>query len=515
MLSIAALNAIERLSWTQAVLAAAGLTSLWYIASSVVAWYKLRHIPGPFFASFSYIWAFWISYSGSSHIILDADKKKYGDLFRIGPDAVVISDGETWNQINSARSLYTRGIWYGSARFDYRGPSIITELDMSKHSKRKPKLATAFSGKNVALLETKTDEWIAALIRTIRTKIANGNETMDIGRVIQYFQVDLISELLMGKAWNDLEEDKDQFEYLKLSDWLVPAVQSFSFLPLARALYGSTWFMKLFGPKTTDTSGLGLFMGTLEKEVKNRFNLTTRKSDDESFDILNEWIKHGLPAIECQLDLSLLVPAGSETSAMMIRGTLLHLMSSPAIYQKVKQEIKDEIAAGRISSPVTNEEAKSLEYMQAVVREGLRMMVPVNFGFPKRVPDSGDTLCGTFLPAGTDVYVNYHSMMRSKEVFGDDAETFRPERFLGDGPNVAHMEKIVELAFGNGRFMCLGKVLAWLEMNKLFIELFRNFDFQIANPEKPWKRASYTTWLVYDFWARVMEDTTMGDAKCL
>lgn len=98
-------------------------------------------------------------------------------------------------------------------------------------------------------------------------------------------------------------------------------------------------------------------------------------------------------------------------------------------------------------------------------------MVPVNFGFPKRVPASGDTICGIFLPAGTDVYVNYHSMMRSQEIFGEDADTFRPERFLGGGPNVAQMIKTIELAFGNGRFMCLGKVLAWLEMNKLFIEV--------------------------------------------
>ncbi|KAH8165108.1 hypothetical protein CIB48_g3138 [Xylaria polymorpha] len=514
MLSVTALNAIEGLSWTQAVLVMAGLTSLWYIVSSVVVWYKLRHIPGPFFASFSYVWAFWVSYSGRSHIILHNEKKKYGHLFRIGPDSVAVSDSEAWNQINSARSLFTRGDWYSSARVDYRGSSVITELDMAKHGKRKSKLASAFSGKHLAVLETKVDSWIAALIRTIHTKIANGNETMDIGRVIQYFQVDLISELGMGKAWNDLAEDKDQFGYLEMSDYLIPAIQSFGFLPLARTLYTSTWFMKRFGPKTTDARGVGLFLKTLEKEVTRRFNSTIPKSD-QSQDILDEWMKHGLPEIECQLDLSLLVPAGSETSAMMIRGTLLHLMSSPVIYQKLKQEIRDEIAAGRISNPVTNEEAKSLEYMQAVVREGLRIMVPVNFGFPKRVPASGDTICGIFLPAGTDVYVNYHSMMRSQEIFGEDADTFRPERFLGGGPNVAQMIKTIELAFGNGRFMCLGKVLAWLEMNKLFIELLRNFDFQVANPEKPWERQAYTTWMVYDFWARVTEDTTMGEAKRL
>ncbi|KAI0478096.1 cytochrome P450 [Xylaria cf. heliscus] len=512
MLSITILNAIEGLTWTQAVVAVASLTVLWYIVSSVVAWHRLRHIPGPFFASFSYIWTFWSMFSGTSHTILEAERKKHGHLFRVGPDAVALSDSEAWYQINSARSRYNKAPWYGGARLDYRGSSLISELDLSKHGKRKAKAATGFSGRNVATIESKVDEWIATLIRTIRAKIATGNEVMDIGRVIQYFQVDLISEIGMGHAWNDLAEDKDQFGYLKMSDYAVPTVQSCAVLPLGRALYSSMWFMRLFGPKTTDTSGLGLFMGLLEKEVKSRFNHNMPKHD-QSNDILDEWVKHGMPPTECQLDLALLLPAGTETSAMMMRGTLLHLMSSPAIYQRVKQELKAEIAAGRISNPVTNEEAKSLEYMQAVVREGLRITAPINFGFPKQVPESGDTLCGKFLPPGTDVYVNYHSMMRSKEVFGEDADTFRPERFLGDGPNVAHMIKVVEFIFGSGRFMCLGKVVAWLEMNKLFIELLRNFDFQIANPEKPWTRKSYTSWIVYDFWARVTEDKSMSDVK--
>ncbi|KAI0869404.1 cytochrome P450 [Hypoxylon argillaceum] len=117
-------------------------------------------------------------------------------------------------------------------------------------------------------------------------------------------------------------------------------------------------------------------------------------------------MKSGLSAKDCQLDLSLLVPAGSETSVMVIRGTLLLLMSSPVIYHKLKEEIRDGVASGLISNPVTNEEAKALEYMQAVLREGMRLMAPVNFGFPKRVPASGDTICGKYVPSGTDVYVN-------------------------------------------------------------------------------------------------------------
>jgi cytochrome P450 len=149
-------------------------------------------------------------------------------------------------------------------------------------------------------------------------------------------------------------------------------------------------------------------------------------------------------------------------------------MSSPVIYRTAKKEIKDGIAAGRISDPITNEEAQNLEYMQAVLKEGLRLMVPVNFGFPKRVPASGDTICGTFVPGGTDVYPNYGSLMRNRDVFGEDADTFRPERFLGGGPNIARMAKTVDFAFGYGRTMCLGKSMALIELNKIFVEVSIN-----------------------------------------
>ncbi|KAF2964423.1 hypothetical protein GQX73_g9148 [Xylaria multiplex] len=420
----------------------------------------------------------------------------------------MIFDPETLIRINSARSGYEKALWYESARMDYRGNSVISEVNTAKHDKRKAKLAPAFAGKNVALLETKVDEWLAALVRAIRAKIAAGESTMDIGVMIQYFQVDLISELLIGKPWGDLEDEKDHFGYLKMSEFQVPAIQAFGFLPAARIIYTSPWFMKLFGPKPTDTGGLGLFMRVLQDEVEKRFKEKIGKPEG-SWDILDEWIKNGVPPNECQFDLSLLVPAGSETSVMMIRGTLLLLMSSPVAYWKLKQEIRDGIAAGRISNPITSEETRGLEYTQAVVREGLRLMTPIGFGFSKLVPSSGDTICGKFIPGGTSVYPNYHSLMRCEEVFGSDAESFRPERFLGNSQDVAYMSKVVDLTFGGGRFVCLGKTVANLEMNKIFVELLRNFDFQVATPEKPWKRWAYGTFVIQDFRTRVTEDTTM------
>lgn len=68
---------------------------------------------------------------------------------------------------------------------------------------------------------------------------------------------------------------------------------------------------------------------------------------------------------------------------------------------------------------------------------------------------------GKFVPEGTEIAVNYISMMQSTEIFGADAAIFRPERFLEcDVATKAHMMKTVELCFGYGRWLCLGKSIA-------------------------------------------------------
>ena len=100
------------------------------------------------------------------------------------------------------------------------------------------------------------------------------------------------------------------------------------------------------------------------------------------------------------------------------------------------------------------------------------MVPPAITGFSKRVPPEGDTICGKFVPGGTDIFVNVCEMLRNREVFGADADTFRPERFLeGDEAKTAQLIKHVDLVFGHGRWMCPGKTLAWIELNKIFVEV--------------------------------------------
>lgn len=98
---------------------------------------------------------------------------------------------------------------------------------------------------------------------------------------------------------------------------------------------------------------------------------------------------------------------------------------------------------------------------------------PVATGtFGKEVPPEGDVINGYFVPGGTTIGPNLSSLMRSKALFGEDADIFRPERFLeADQTTRAEMQRNVELVFGYGRWMCAGKSIAWLELNKTLFEV--------------------------------------------
>ena len=111
-------------------------------------------------------------------------------------------------------------------------------------------------------------------------------------------------------------------------------------------------------------------------------------------------------------------------------------------------------------------------YTQAVISEGIRMLPPITLGFPKRVPPQGDTILGKFVPGGTDVFVNMSSLFLDKDVFGNDVEIFRPERFVEvSKERRAFLHKHIDLVFGYGRWSCVGKVLAWIELNKILVEV--------------------------------------------
>lgn len=75
-------------------------------------------------------------------------------------------------------------------------------------------------------------------------------------------------------------------------------------------------------------------------------------------------MKHGLNQTECETEGLFMIIAGTESTASAIRSALIHTMTSPQVYQKLKQEIRLAEQEGRVSNPIKIQEAKQLPYLQ-------------------------------------------------------------------------------------------------------------------------------------------------------
>lgn len=155
----------------------------------------------------------------------------------------------------------------------------------------------------------------------------------------------------------------------------------------------------------------------------------------------------------------------------------MHLITSPRILSKFHAEIK----ANPFSTPVIpNNIAQEMPYLQAIIKEGLRIFPPVAGLMAKQAPPQGDTFKGQYIPGGTRVGYCAWGIFRDTEIYGEDAGEFRPERWIDDTEDkIKEMESTLDLIFSYGKYQCLGRPVALMELNKVFVTVRPPFPPEI------------------------------------
>ncbi|RYP26778.1 hypothetical protein DL767_007910 [Monosporascus sp. MG133] len=488
-------------------LLASAAVAAYFLTTSFISWYRLRHIPGPFLASVSYLWLARVARGGRQFWVYRDMRGKYGPLVRVGPNELSTDDPDVLRRIAGVRSPYARDPWYLAARFDPYHDNVFTILDADAHDRFKARIAGAYGGRETPALEPGVDDQVRALLDLLRRRyLSTPGEPrlVEFAELTSFFTMDTITRSAFGKEFGYLRTDSDVYGFLAGVRETWPGLAVALDLPWIRKVLFSRLYLRLFGPKVTDTSGLGKLMGVAEEVVAKRFSPDAKQEKD----MLGAFINHGLSRQECATEALFMIIAGFENTSSVIRSTMLYLMTTPLVYQRFKTEIMRVVRDGKASSPIMFEEAKKIPYLQAVIYEGIRMRPPAPGLYPKSVPPEGDVIHGKFIPGGTAIGMNTGALVRSTVLFGADADVFRPERFLEvDEAARAEMERNVELVFGYGRWMCAGKPVAFMELNKVFFELMRAFDFQLVNPMKPWDSRSYSQFIDENMWVRVTEST--------
>ncbi|KAL1882886.1 Cytochrome P450 monooxygenase aba1 [Diaporthe australafricana] len=457
--------------------------AIWYLISSVVAWWKLRKFPtASWLSNFSYLWLAKTTYSGRLYWV-HRELHHEHKLVRVGPNELITGDPDIIRRINKERSGYHRGAWYTGGRLNPYYDNMFSLQQPAAHTKYKSRVAHGYSGREIPDLEIGMDEQIRMLLGVMSDRYARPGRHLELAQVTAFFTMDVITRLAFGEAFGYLKQETDLYGFLGSLRVLWPGTSAAADVSWARKILFSKPFLKLLGPSPRDKTGFGALMGVAEHHVAKRF----RPDAEQVMDMLGSFIHHGLSQQECEVEGLFMIIAGSESTASAIRSILVHTMTTPRVYVKLKAEIKAALDEDTVTSPIQMERALKLPYLQAVVYEGLRMRPPVLGLLPKVVPAGGDTLGGQWVPGGTNICSNTGALLRSRSLFGPDADVFRPERFteLEAGPVRREMERSVEFAFGSGQWQCVGRRIALMKLSKTVFEVFRNFDLQLLSPIKP------------------------------
>ncbi|KAG8894960.1 hypothetical protein FRB99_000831 [Tulasnella sp. 403] len=193
--------------------------------------------------------------------------------------------------------------------------------------------------------------------------------------------------------------------------------------------------------------------------------------------------------------IATMIIAGHETTSTTVAWLLYELSKAENIH--MQEKLREELLSVKTDEP-TMDELNALPYLDAIIREHLRLS-PVIVSTP-RCADKDDVvpLSTPFvdrngvehtefrMPKGEPIFIPIMCMNRDKNIWGEDALEFRPERWLsGDThPRSGEIPGVFAgvMTFIGGPRACIGYRMALMEMKVLTFVLLRSISFELSDP---------------------------------
>ncbi|OHE90885.1 benzoate 4-monooxygenase cytochrome P450 [Colletotrichum orchidophilum] len=468
----------------------------------------LRPYPGPFIASFTRFWTVFSTASGHTHLDHIALHQKYGPVVRIAPNEVSMASPEAARHLLSAGKRFYKTAFYGVFP-PPENPDIFTEVDEEAHARKKKVANVPYSMAAMQQLSPFLDDTIDLLVTKLdgfasQPMEYKADKSVDLGAWLHYFAFDVLGEVAFSRSFGFLAEGRD------VEDAIVTIDRSQAY----NGIVGQVpWVDKLlrrnplwkFIPTLNTKNAPITRIALSELERRRPFDKESEgklRNDDGRKDLLSSLIKGHLKDTEQFTEGDIFavahgaIFAGSDSTASTMQSLFWHVLSAPHVHSRLVAEIEDAVKSGAMSSTgnVSWKEAQQLPYFQACLKEAMRVRPAVGLNISRLVPPEGAELDGHFFPGGTKVAVNGWVLHRDKRTFGEDADDYRPERWLVDDDEAKRMERYM-FQFGGGSHVCIGRNLALLEINKVVPRLLRDFKFKLAHPGRP-LRASATFFVV-------------------
>ncbi|EES03767.1 hypothetical protein BDA96_03G353500 [Sorghum bicolor] len=174
-----------------------------------------------------------------------------------------------------------------------------------------------------------------------------------------------------------------------------------------------------------------------------------------------------------------MITAGTDTTVISVEWAMAELLRNPRVQEKLQEELDDVVGRDRVLSET---DFPNLPYLQAVVKESLRLHPPTPLMLPHRASASVK-IAGYDIPKGANVVVNVWAVARDPAVWDDPLE-FRPERFLRENIDIKGADFRV-LPFGAGRRVCPGAQLGINLVASMIGHMVHHFRWTLPEGTRP------------------------------
>ncbi|KAF8862255.1 cytochrome P450 [Acephala macrosclerotiorum] len=392
------------------------------------------------------------------------------------PPGVVINDPKNLEYVFKNEGIFTKGDFFKRRSWDLFGNGIINADGDLWKVQRKAGLNFLSNANLKVLTDIALPEYLDRTIQDL--------EKRDAGSVIDLEEVlhELTTQIMGQMAYNMNIHNSDPFS------------KSFDFASGAtgKRFQNPLWLITeiFFGGEFRDSVARVKAFGSMlvANAVEARKTEKTAKTKTSFGQVSGSLINSLLDSIDDQqmvADAALnYLSAGRDTTAQALTWTFYLLMRNPAIGVAAREEVADYVGPSNGSNASQGRDifdsaklhSTALPYIAAIFYEALRLYPPVPFEL-KQCEKATTLPDGTFLPKDAVLLWCTWAMNRSRLIWGDDADEFKPERWLENGTLVSKTAFEYPV-FNGGPRTCLGKKMAESVAVQVIATLVLKFDFE-------------------------------------
>uniref|UniRef100_A0ACD6AKG0 Uncharacterized protein n=1 Tax=Avena sativa TaxID=4498 RepID=A0ACD6AKG0_AVESA len=219
--------------------------------------------------------------------------------------------------------------------------------------------------------------------------------------------------------------------------------------------------------------------GIIDRRIAAAANSSSTEKHGDFLDSLLELVSTGKIARDSLTTILFEVfAAGSDTVSLTVEWAMAELLRNPSVMAKARAEIENALGG---KETIDETDAANLPYLQAVVKEAMRLHPVAPILLPHLAVEDGVEIGGYTVPKGSTVIFNAWAIMRDPAAW-ESPDEFVPERFLDMANQVDFRGKAFEfIPFGSGRRLCPGLPMAERVVPFILASLLHTFEWRLPD----------------------------------